>query len=156
MKYLQKIAAGADLRCTTFCQWWMRMSRPLTLRSVAERIIEGVPMLVSVSEFMDEFVKAKSQEHHVVMLVDPPPSTNDQKVDALLGAIAEYLTKQHRLPMVPKWASEPDRFLAEPWFTTSCDTPEMREYLACSSPAEFRNHNIFTHETPLTRAGSSF
>jgi hypothetical protein len=132
------------------------MSRPRTLCSVAERINDGTPPSVAVCEFMDEFLKAASLQEQMDMLIEPPLPTNDNKIDAMLGAIAEYLTKQHRLSRVPAWVSEPDRFLLEPWFTAGCDTPEMREYLACSSPAEFRHHNIFTEEAPLRRAGSRF
>jgi hypothetical protein len=105
---------------------------------------------------MDEFLKAASAEERLAMVTDRPPLTGDDKIDALLGAVAEYLAKQHRLARVPAWASEPERVLSSPWFTTTCDTPAMREYLACSSPAEFRHHNIFTEETPLRRAGSRF
>ena len=132
------------------------MTRPRTLCSVAQRLGDGTPLSVAVPEFMDEFLNATSAEARLAMLTERPALTADAKIDALLGAIAEYLAKQHRLAVVPGWASEPERILAEPWFTTQCDTPEMREYLACSSPAEFRHHNIFTEETPLRRAGSRF
>ncbi len=132
------------------------MSRPRTLCSVAERIREGTPLSVAVPEFMDEFIKAASAEEKLSMLLDEPPLTGAIRADALLAAIAEYLAKQNRLPVVPRWVSNTNRRLAEPWFTTESDSPAMREYLACSSPAEFRHHNIFTNETPLRRAGSRF
>ena len=66
--------------------------------------------------------------------------------------MAEYLAKQHRLDRVPKWVSDPCRRLDEPWFTTSSSEPAMKEYLAFTSPAEFRSRNIFTEERPLRRA----
>lgn len=130
------------------------MTRPSTLFSVADRLRDGVPPGVALPEFMDEFIAATSPEARLAMLMDEPPPTGDVRVDALLGAVAEYLAKQHRLPMVPRWVGQPERFLEDPWFTTSVDSPGMREYLAWASPAEFRHHNIFTSEAPLRRAAS--
>ena len=74
-------------------------------------------------------------------------------MDSPVGAIAEYLAKQHRLGAVRSWTSGPSR-LDEPWFTTSSSSPAMRECLTFASPAEFRSPNIFTEERPLRRARS--
>ncbi len=127
------------------------MSRPSTLSAVAERVRAGVDVGVAVPEFVDEFLAAGSPEARLAMLMDEPPMTGNARMDALLGAIGEYLAKQHRLPRVPPWVGKPERVLAEPWFTTESDSPAMKEYLAVSSPAEFRHHNIFTEEMPLRR-----
>jgi hypothetical protein len=78
--------------------------------------------------------------------------TGDGRLDALVGAIAEYLAKQRRLGRVPPWVCDPARRLDEPWFTTASSSAAMREYLTFSSPAEFASRNIFTEETPLRRA----
>jgi len=78
--------------------------------------------------------------------------TQDDRLDALVGAIAEYLAKQRRLGRVPAWVCDPARRLAEPWFTTSSPSDAMREYLTFASPAEFASRNIFTEERPLRRA----
>jgi hypothetical protein len=80
--------------------------------------------------------------------------TGDDKLDAIMGAAAEYLAKLYRLPAVPDWVRDPSRVLSEPYFTTSSTSPGMREYLTFSSPAEFRWRNIFTEERPLRRARS--
>ena len=76
-------------------------------------------------------------------------------MDALVGAMAEYLAKQYRLGRVPNWVYGTCRRLDEPWFTTSSTEPAMQEYLAFASPAEFRSRNIFTEERPLRRARPS-
>ena len=130
------------------------MSRPSTLFSVAERLRDGVPQSIAIPEFMDEFIAAASPGARLAMLEEEPPPTGTDRADALLGAIGEYLAKQNRLPMVPGWVGHAGRYLKEPWFTTTIDSPEMKEYLAWASPAEFRHHNIFTDEAPLRRAGS--
>jgi hypothetical protein len=75
-----------------------------------------------------------------------------RSLDALAGAMAEYLAKNRRLGRVPPWTGEPARRLADPWFTTASPSPAMREYLTFSSPAEFASRNIFTEERPLRRA----
>ncbi|WP_409191339.1 hypothetical protein [Bradyrhizobium sp. RDM4] len=79
-------------------------------------------------------------------------STRNDRLDALVGAIAEYLAKQRRLGQVPAWVCDPARRLAEPWFTASSPSDAMREYLTYASPAEFASRNIFTEERPLRRA----
>jgi hypothetical protein len=80
--------------------------------------------------------------------------SHDPKLDALVGAMAEYLAKQYRLGQVPAWVSGPSRWLSEPWFTAAESTAGMREYLTFSSPGEFASRNIFTEERPLRRARS--
>jgi hypothetical protein len=77
---------------------------------------------------------------------------DDDRLNALIGAVAEYLAKQRRLGRVPAWVSNPARRLAEPWFTTASPSPAMREYLTFASPAVFASRNIFTEERPLRRA----
>jgi hypothetical protein len=78
--------------------------------------------------------------------------TNDKRIDALVGAIAEYLAKQRKLGHVPHWTSAAIRYLDRPWHTCAFEDDAMREYLTFSSPAEFASRNIFTEERPLRRA----
>jgi hypothetical protein len=107
---------------------------------------------MALAEFLDSFYSAAQQADKMAMLEAEPRMSGDARLDALLGAIAEYLAKQHRLPHVPAWVGGADRVLAEPWFTSVDDSDGMREYLALMSPAEFIHHNIFTEPQPLRRA----
>jgi len=113
---------------------------------------EGATSDVAVSEFLDAFYDCGTSEGRAAMLRDEPPPSDSPRSDALLGAIAEYLTKQLTHADVPPWVGDPSRVLPEPWFTTTSDSDGMREYLAFSSPAEFIHHNIFTERHPLRRA----
>jgi hypothetical protein len=128
--------------------------RPNTLAEAVERIRAGEPRDEMLVEFVDSFLLAPDAAARFAAIEQEPAPLDDARLDALIGAIAEYLAKQHRLSGVPHWASAPWRRLDEPWFTTSSTDPAMHEYLAFTSPAEFRSRNIFTEERPLRRARS--
>src|SRR5579863_2005499 len=125
--------------------------RPNTLAEAVERIQGGSALEVVLAEFVDTFDLAKSNDDRYASIEREPRLTGDDRLDALVGAIAEYLAKQRRLCRVP-WVSNSARRLASPWFTTVSPSEAMREYLTFSSPAEFASRNIFTEERPLRRA----
>jgi hypothetical protein len=126
--------------------------RPNTLADAVERIEAGSAQDVMLAEFIDTFDLAKTDQDRYASIEREPKLTGDDRLDALVGAIAEYLAKQRRLGRVPPWASDPARRLSSPWFTTSSPSDAMREYLTFSSPVEFASRNIFTEERPLRRA----
>jgi hypothetical protein len=127
--------------------------RPTTLAEAVARVHAGSPHDIVLTEFVDTFDLAKTDRERYAAIELEPNLTGDARVDALVGAIAEYLAKQRRrLGRVPPWVCDPARRLDEPWFTTASPTAAMREYLTFSSPAEFASRNIFTEERPLRRA----
>lgn len=126
--------------------------RPNTLAEAVDRIRAGAPQDVTLAEFLDKFDLAGTSRAQYETIEDEPALTRNDRLDALVGAIAEYLAKQRRLGQVPAWVCDPARRLAEPWFTTSSPSDAMREYLTFASPAEFASRNIFTEERPLRRA----
>ena len=128
--------------------------RPATLAQAYERIIAGDEHDMALSEFLDTFYLAPTAERRVETLRPEPPLTGDTRLDALAGAVAEYLARQYALPTIPAWAFEPVRYLDRAWHATPFDDDAMREYLTFASPAEFRSRNIFTEERPLRRARS--
>jgi hypothetical protein len=126
--------------------------RPNTLAEAVERIEAGSAQDVVLAEFVDTFDLARTDADRYASIEREPRLTGDVRLDALVGAIAEYLAKQRRLGRVPQWASGAARRLTSPWFTTASPSDAMREYLTFSSPAEFASRNIFTEERPLRRA----
>src|SRR5450432_263997 len=126
--------------------------RPNTLAEAVERIQSGSAQDIVLAEFVDTFDLAKTDGDRYASIEREPRLTGDDRLDALVGAIAEYLAKQRRLGRVPHWVGDPARRLAAPWFTTPSPTDAMREYLTFASPAEFASRNIFTEERPLRRA----
>jgi len=128
--------------------------RPATLAEAVERILAGSQRDVVLAEFIDTFDLAKTDDDKFASIELEPKLTGDARLDALVGAMAEYLAKQRRLGRVPHWVCDPAPSLDEPWFTASSPSPAMREYLTLSSPGEFSSRNIFTEERPLRRARS--
>jgi hypothetical protein len=128
--------------------------RPATLAQAYERISAGAPRDKTLAEFLDTFYLAPTPQQRLAALCDEPVMTGDARLDALAGAVAEYLARQYGLSCVPDWAFEPGRYLDRPWHTSPFADDAMREYLTFASPAEFRSRNIFTEERPLRRARS--
>ena len=126
--------------------------RPNTLAEAVESIQAGSAQDVLLAEFVDAFDLAKTDHERYALIEREPGLTGDSRLDALVGAIAEYLAKQRRLGRVPHWVCDPARRLDRPWFTAANPSDAMREYLTFSSPAEFASRNIFTEERPLRRA----
>jgi hypothetical protein len=126
--------------------------RPATLAEAIERIVEGTPQEKALPEFLDAFYLAPTAERQLAAISDRPAETGDRRLDAFVGAAAEYLARQYQLPSIPEWVFEPHRFLDRAWHVSQLDDPGMREYLTFASPAEFRSRNIFTEERPLRRA----
>src|SRR4051812_42334073 len=126
--------------------------RPNTLAEAVQTIQAGSARDTVLAEFVDNFDSAKTDQDRYASIEEEPKLTGDNRLDALVGAIAEYLAKQRRLGRVPHWVSDPARRLDSPWFTTASPSDSMREYLAFASPAEFASRNIFTEERPLRRA----
>jgi hypothetical protein len=125
--------------------------RPNTLAEATTRIELGEPLEKALSEFLDTFYSALDTASRIEMLRDEPVSIGARR-DALIGAVAEYLSHEYGLPRVPAWAFGPSRYLDRAWHTTPFEDAAMREYLTFSSPAEFASRNIFTEERPLRRA----
>lgn len=126
--------------------------RPNTLADAVMRIQSGVAQDVALAEFIDAFDVAPDAAARYWAIEGEPVCTGDERLNALVGAIAEYLAKQRHLGRVPAWVSHSSRRLSQPWFTTSSTSDAMREYLTFASPAEFASRNIFTEEQPLRRA----
>jgi hypothetical protein len=130
--------------------------RPNTLAEAVDRIHLGASLDVTLVEFVDTFDLAPTTAARYMTIAEEPILTNDKRLDALVGAIAEYLAKQHKLGRVPSWVSGPACYLDRPWHTCPFENDAMREYLTFASPGEFSSRNIFTEERPLRRARSPF
>ena len=105
--------------------------RPATLAETYERILAGADCDVALAEFLDTFYLTATADGQLDGLRGEPRLTGDARIDALAGAMAEYLARQYELPSIPPWAFEPVRYLEHAWHASS-----------------------FTEERPLRRARS--
>jgi hypothetical protein len=119
------------------------------LAGALDRVRMGWTLDRAFDEFLEAFFLASTCETRFALLSEEPPLTGDCRLDALAGAVAEYLAKQHRLGRVPAWAGHSTRYLDMPWHLCASGDDGMREYLTFASPGEFRSHIIFTEERPL-------
>src|ERR1043166_4325825 len=132
------------------------------LSEAVRGIQDGASPHALLAAFVDTFELALTDEARFALIEAEPVLTKDGRLNALVGAIAEYLAKQHKLGRVPAWVSGSARYLDRPWHTSSMFidwkreilTDGMREYLTFSSPAEFASRNIFTEQCPLRSARS--
>ena len=65
--------------------------RPNTLADAVERIQAGSARDVELAEFVDTFDLAKTDRDRYASIEREPKLTGDVRLDALVGAIAEYL-----------------------------------------------------------------
>src|SRR5207248_8271875 len=64
---------------------------------IFERIIAGEPREKALPEFLDSFYLAPTTEARMDAIVEEPRLTGDPQLDALAGAIADYLAGLYRL-----------------------------------------------------------
>ena len=128
------------------------MTSPVTLAEAWARIALGEPDDLMLAEFLDSFYLASTLEEKADSIRLEPPATGNPRLDALAGAVAEYLARQFLHDSAPAWAFQPCRYLEKPWHTAPAQAPALIEYLTWASPAEFKSRNIFTDEQPLRRA----
>jgi len=67
--------------------------RPAGLSEAVNRIQAGSSPNAALAEFVDAFDLAPSDEARFAMLEKEPVLTKDKRLNALVGAIAEYLAK---------------------------------------------------------------
>src|SRR5258708_28280260 len=108
--------------------------RPSTLREAVERLRAGDPRGVALAEFVDTFLVAPNDEARYATIEAEPPPSGDLQLDALAGAVAEYLAKQYRLGRGPPLGSHPPRPLHEPLFTPPSPPPATSDAFPRAQP----------------------
>ena len=78
------------------------------------------------------------------MLAGEPSPIGDERWDALLAALAEYLAAQHDLAP-PDWAE-----LRQPWFPAELKV--QRAEALVWAPAAFRKHGVYLAASDLEAA----
>ena len=99
-----------------------------------------------VWEFLEEY-RWEPPGAQPSLLVDEPSPIGDERWDALLAALAEYLAAQHDLAP-PDWAEL--RVLRRPWFPAQLKV--QRAEALVRAPAAFRKHGVYLSAADLEAA----
>ncbi|MBI2646303.1 MAG: helix-turn-helix transcriptional regulator, partial [Deltaproteobacteria bacterium] len=94
--------------------------------------------------FVDEFRRT----HDPRLLLLPPPSTLELKLQALIASTVRVLCDEAKID-APSWAKK-RYFLKEPWFIS--ETENLKASALLESPLYFRENNIFVLSNFLERA----
>lgn len=100
-----------------------------------------------VGEVLDDEAAATPADTALVV-ADAPAPTGDSATDALMAALAEYLTLQRGI-RAPGWSQDPDR-VARPWWFVA-DAPAWVPTSLRESPRSFAKRGIFVTTAGLER-----
>lgn len=99
---------------------------------------------IHLFDFVDEFRRTVDAR----LLLLPPPSSSDERLQALFASVVVSLCEEVEVDS-PTWAKK-RYFLPEPWFVSGMQSLKATALL--ESPLPFRRNNIFVLENFLTRA----
>ena len=126
--------------------------RPSTLREVVAWADSTEDIGCNLAEFLDEVNPRsglrRSRASLAACIRSEPRKTGNPVHDAYLAAVATHLSHCWRV-QAPRWTRGKNRRLAHPWF--ALPYPWARAELLRSSPAAFRERNLFTTEDALHR-----
>lgn len=80
------------------------------------------------------------------MVAACPPSTGDERWDAFVGALADWLAVSSQIA-TPDWALESTRSLDRGWWVTSL--PSLRAWEYAGSPLSFKLRGVYLHRESL-------
>lgn len=114
--------------------------QPMSLADLARNIAASLDDKVRwklVWEFLEEY-RWEPPETRTHLLQDEPASVGDERWDALLAALAEYLAARQDLAP-PEWAET--RVLRRAWFPA--ELAIQRADALAWAPAAFRKHGVY-------------
>ena len=123
--------------------------RPMTLADLdgrLARVDDAKTRWKLVWEFLEEY-RWEPDDVQPSLLYDEPPTTSDDRWDALLAALAEHLAAQHDLA-APEWTEI--RVLQRPWFPAELEA--QRADALVWAPAAFRKHGVYLSARDLEAA----
>lgn len=98
-----------------------------------------------------EFLRGAQEDGHplALLVAAEPCPTGDQRIDALLAAIAEDLCVHADQPP-PNWVHEASRFLDRAWWVS--DLPSARASALVHAPASYRRRGVMIDRRDLVAA----
>ena len=125
-----------------------KTGRPRSLKEALLLGKEHGDMDSFIREFLDEFYVEQNNVTREIMLREEPPLAFEDRTNAYLAAVAEHLAFRNHLP-VPKWVTQPRRFLKRPFFPGGLES--LKATMLVESPSAFRRRMIFVGADPLYR-----
>jgi hypothetical protein len=119
----------------------------MSLAEAADEISGGSDVLIAARNFLDQ-VNGVDRATLQELIEQRPSGTGDQRADAMLGALAEYVATRFDL-CSPAWAGEPARFLDRFWFVSK--EPAFRAISLVQSPAALKRRGILWPERSMQR-----
>lgn len=101
-----------------------------------------------VFSFVESYDSA-TEEERTRMIVDEPSGTGDERFDALIAALVEFVCARHTR-VAPSWVDKPSRFLDRWWFMSGM--PSLHANAIAHSPISFARRGVFITEDALTYA----
>lgn len=98
------------------------------------------------AELVHRFQNADQERQHRMIAATPPP-IGDERWDAFIGGLAEWLAVRTDIS-VPGWAREENRYLRYGWWITSMKSIRAWEY--AGTPASFQCRGVYIHRDSLT------
>jgi hypothetical protein len=126
---------------------WPRSLFVQELAGTARRIRSGTDWWVAVRELLDEY-GLRPHDLRPAAVAQEPVACGDARVDAFLGATAEWLAGRDGFER-PRWSVEPARFLAVWW--VPFDRPSVVAEAIATAPAAFRRRGILLPARALVR-----
>jgi len=118
-----------------------------SIAEVADRAAAGEPVLPLVRDLIDQAQRADS-ETLARMLADAPARTGDERADALLAGIAEYLAVDRGLTGLA-WTREPVLVLDRFWFVS--EVRGFRAIAISQTPIALKRRGILWPRRSLGR-----
>jgi hypothetical protein len=123
--------------------------RPMAVADLAARLSRAADdgtRWKLVWEFLEEY-RWEPSDAQPSLLAGEPPSTGDERWDALLAALAEHLAAKDDLAP-PDWVEL--RVLRRPWFPAQLRV--QRADALVHAPAAFRKHGVYLSAADLEAA----
>jgi len=124
------------------------MYKPLTIKSVSEKYTPKDEYTL-FGQFLDDFRNEKDDKYALIQ-DEPNNKTGMELFICILAATAHKLANDNDLP-VPEWVLKQQYVYTGVHYAFNTQIEEYREHLKKTSPAEFKQRNIFLGDNVLSR-----
>ena len=131
----------------------LNIERPLTLADVTRNVDSLETFGMNLRDWQHAIQRGgvRSRAEFTRRLSEVPPPCRQRFVggdvaDAYVAAYAEWLADQAGIER-PVWTGDKERVARDPWFATP-----LRGRLLATTPASFRQRNLFTAPEPVFQA----